>query len=531
VAKGTFRPPYRRRVTRYVYIPLRDGARLAADIYRPASDGRFPCLLVRTPYNKNHFSREEADRYVRRGYVLCVVDARGTGGSEGEFRYYNIPEGLGDGADVVNWLAEQPFSDGQVGTFGGSALGAYQLLTAREKPAALRAMFVEVAPVDFYQDNWFPGGVFLMGARVGWVESMTTNIAPAAALQDVEGDLDPEGEQLRRQVSLGRLRLRHQRALAGHCPTPQEWFVEMRAHPERDDFWSGYDLRPVVRECDIPTYYRGVWYDHFVRGTCESYVLHRGPKRLVVGPGQQGTHGPHADLDVHQERLRWFDHWLKGLDTGVMDQPPVTLFVMGEERWRTFEDWPVRCRAKQLALSADGALTEPEEARPFEHRYVHDPEDPVPSVADVQDIREFEQRALTYTTAPLTSGLTVVGEPTVELFLRSSAPDTQVIVKLADVFPDGRSRQVTFGRLRASHREGHHQALPLAKGRAVRLTIPLWPVANTFLAGHRIRLVVAGSDAPYSETRPEPAENSLLGSADELPVLTLPETSPADWTC
>jgi len=129
---SAFDAPFATRVMRYVYIPMRDGVRLACDIYRPAADGRFPCLMVRTPYNKNGFGRDEADRYVRRGYALCVVDARGTGGSEGEFTYYNIPAGLGDGADVVNWLAEQPFCDGAVGTFGGSALGAYQLLAAAD---------------------------------------------------------------------------------------------------------------------------------------------------------------------------------------------------------------------------------------------------------------------------------------------------------------------------------------------------------------------------------------------------------------
>jgi len=519
---SAFDAPFATHVTRYVYIPMRDGVRLACDLYRPASDGRFPCLMVRTPYNKNGFGRDEADRYVRRGYALCVVDARGTGGSEGEFTYYNIPVGLGDGADVVNWLAEQPFCDGAVGTFGGSALGAYQLLAAADRPPALKAMFVEVAPLQFYHDTWFVGGISESASKISWVEGMTGNIGPSAPLGKVDGDIDPDGALLRRKVALDRLKLRERRALAGKNPTPQDWYVRMRGHTEIDELWRDYDLRGVVQQCDVPTCYLGVWYDHFVRATCEAYQLHRGPKSLLLTPGEQGTHGAHADVDRPERRLRWFDHHLKGIHNGVMDEPPVKAFVMGDEEWRTFEKWPPGEGRSTLVLSEGGLLVEQAQARAFEDAFVHDPDDALASIESPLDIRVYEERALTYTSAPLETDLTVAGSPVARLVFRSSSADAHVMLKLADVFPDERSRQVSFGRLRAAHREGHDKAVPLPAGEAVTLTIPFWPVANTFKAGHRVRLVVAGSDAPRCEIYPERSECALIGRHGEPSLLELP---------
>ncbi|MCD6405927.1 MAG: CocE/NonD family hydrolase, partial [Planctomycetes bacterium] len=317
--------------------------------------------------------------------------------------------------------------------------------------------------------------------------------------------------------------VRRRRSLAGQCPTPQDWFPRMCAHPERDDYWKTYEFREIVRNCDIPTYYRAVLYDHFIRATCESYQLHRGPKRLVITPGQQGVHGLHADLDLCRERLRWFDYYLKGIQNGVPDDPPVEVFVMGEEKWHAFADWPPSVRERRLALSAGAALVEPRKARPFQDIFTHDPADPIPSADDVQDIRAYAERALVYTSEPLESDITVVGSPAVKLHIRSSAPDAYVIVKLADVFPDGRIRQVTSGRLRAAHRAGHEKAVPLSAGETAQLSITLWPTANTFRAGHRVGLVVADSDAPYCDIYGEVSENSLVGTAANASVLVLPE--------
>jgi putative CocE/NonD family hydrolase len=520
-ARG-FRVPYGCRTTRYVYVPMRDGVHLACDVHRPDAPGRFPSLMVRTPYGKGGIGREEAEFWARHGYALCVVDARGTGGSEGAFSYYSIPEGLGDGTDVVNWLAAQPFCDGRVGTYGASALGAYQLLAAAEQPAALKAMFVELAPLNQYLDNWFEGGVFRAGHRIKWLEGNTPNVSPFAPIAPVQGEVDPEGEARRRQVALERMQLREERALSGKCPTPQEWYVDMRPHTEYDEFWRRRNLLEVVRTCRIPTCYRGIWFDHFARATCDAYCLHPGPKQLLLQPGDQGLHGAQKDMDARAARLRWFDFHLRGIDDGLMDEPPVRCFIMGEERWRTFADWPPADGVRTLALSKGGRLVEPGRAAQFQDALRHDPGEPLLEPDDIQDIRPFEARALTYTMAPLRKDLTVAGEAVLRLRFRSASRDAHVIVRLADVFPDGRSRQLAFGALRAAHREGHEHARPLPAGKPADLSIRLWPTANTFLAGHRVRLSIAGSEFPRYAVYPEACTHTVIGAPDAVSTLELP---------
>ncbi len=534
---------HRQKITRYVYIPTRDGARLAADIYRPEGEGRWPCLLMQTPYNRNSFDPATAARYVGAGYVLCVVDVRGTGGSEGELAYYNIPLSEGgsaagpqefagpyDGADCVEWLASRDFCDGKVGTFGGSALGVAQLLTARGKPEHLGAMFVERAPVNYYLDRWFPGGIHNLDATVSWQDSMTENISPARAVEDVSGlpgEVDPEGERIRRRVRLERLRRRARASSEGRWTKLLERFLVLRNTTEFGGIWRQYYHAPFLASCEVPTHYTGVWYDHFVRGSCESYVAHAGPGKLTVQPGGQGLHGAHSDVDVVAEHIRWFDHWLKGADNGVMDEPPVRLFVMGLEEWRGFAEWPpAEAKATTFELSSDSALRR-SGARPnaggFEDVLRHDPDDPLVHVdGDVADVRGYSERALTYTTEPLAEDLTVIGEPKLRLRVRCTAADGHLFVKLCDVFPDGRSRQVTNGRLRLAHRDGHDRVAPLPAGEAVPVEIVLWPVANTFRAGHSVQLVLGGSETPVAEVFPEPCEITIVSGGDAPAALELP---------
>ncbi len=520
----TWRPPQAMRSVRYEYIPMRDGVRLACDVFRPVGEGPWPALLVRTPYNKNGYSRDDAVLFTRAGYVVCVADARGTGGSEGTFSYYNLPESTHDAADCIAWLADRPFCDGQVGTLGGSALGFHQLQALADKPPALKALYVDVAPVNCFHDNWFPGGIFNAGSRLRWVEAMVRNTSPAVAVEKVEGEIAEGGDAVRRRVALDRQRLRDERLLAGKCPSPQDWMIPMRQTAEVGGIWHAYNLTADVAACELPVTWRGRWYDHFVRATCECYHIHPGPRRLHVVPGGQGTHGEHADIDVRADQLRWFDYWLKGIDNGVMDEPPVRLFVMGEERWRQRGDWPVDGPKRTLALAGEGRLSGPVTGSPagpageLADTVRHDPADPLASVDDVADIRDYEARALTYTSEPLAEPLTVVGEPVLRLRVAATGADAHVHVKLADVFPDGRSRQIDFGRLRAAHRAGHDRALLLTPGEPAELTIPLWPTANTFGPGHRVRVVLAGSDAPYAEVFPTPVEITVLAGNLELPV-------------
>ena len=533
---------HRMDITRYVYVPMHDGVRLAADIYRPKASGAYPCLLVQTPYNKNNFDAETAGRYVAAGYVLCVTDVRGAGGSEGELTYYNIPvpdrdrpdhpepqefAGPFDGADMVEWLASREFSNGKVGTFGGSALGIAQLLTARGRPDHLEAMFIQAAPVNYYIDRWFPGGIHNLSSTVAWQDGMTERIGVATPLEDVSrlpGEIDPEGDEIRRRVSLERLRLRGERSREGRWTALLERFFVLRNTPEFGGIWREYDHAPFLETCEIPTHYTGVWYDHFVRGSCESFVRHQGPKALTVQPSGQGVHGDHADVDMAAEHLRWFDRWLKGVDDGAADEPPVRLFVMGSEEWRGFDGWPPPgVEERVLSLSSGGELT-PGEGSPFEDVLEHKPADPV-MASSIADVRECEERSLTYTTPPLEEDLTVIGEPKLKLTVRCTSADGHLFIRLCDVFPEddgsaGRSRQVTNGRLRLALRESFDKDVPVTPGEATPVEIDLWPVANAFKAGHRVRVVIASSEAPTAEVYPEACDITISEpSAIELPVL------------
>ncbi len=535
---------HRMKITRYVYIPMRDGTRIAADIYRPEGEGEFPALLVQTPYNKNRFDCDGAARYIAAGYAICVVDTRGTGGSEGEAAYYDLhPEiltvdaarahepgefaGPFDGYDCVEWLAAQEFCDGNVGTFGGSALGVAQLLTARAAPPHLKAMFVQVAPGNYYLDRWFPGGIHNVAATVNWQDFMTENISPARPVEDVSdrpGEVDPEGDEIRASVRLARLRLRGERTRGGRWTGLLERFLVLANLTEMEGLWREYHHAAYAGGFDIPIHHTGIWFDHFVRGTCETYREHSGPKRLTLQPGSQGVHGAHGDIDMAAEHIRWFDHWLKGIDTGMMAEPQVRAFVMGSEKWRGFSDWPPpEAKTETLALSAGGDFSSPDAAEPFETSIDHDPEEPI-MFPGIEDLREYESRAHTFTTAPLPSDLTVIGEPKLTLKVKCSSQDGHLYAKLTDVHPDGRSRQVTNGRIRLALRGGFDKAVPMTAGEASGVTIDLWPVANTFKAGHRLRLVLAGSEAPTAEIYPEVCAITIVsakgaGATLELPVV------------
>ncbi len=519
---------YKMDVRRYVYIPTRTGASMACDIYRPCIKGRFPCLCMQTPYNKNNFDVAEARRYVHAGYVLCAVDIRGTGGSEGEFTYHNVADGKFDGADIVEWLAEQEFSDGRIGTFGGSAAGVSQLVTAEGKPEHLEAVFIASAPSNYYHDRWFPGGILNIQQVVRWQEHMTGFISPDIAVQNVsakEGSIEAEGIRIRGGVRQWRLNRRYERSQEGTWTALQSKYLELCNTPEYGPIWESFNHEPFLSECEVPVYYAGVWFDHFLRGTCESYLAHKGPKKLIVLPGVQRTHGEQENVDLMELRLRWFDYWLKGIDNGIMDEPPVSLYVMGTEEWHTFNDWPVpNDKMQRLVCSERNMLTGAHGAKPAKYVLRHDPEGPLAGMAGtgIFDMRRYEEDALVFTTSPLKEDVTIIGGPVLHLRVRCSGEDGHLFVKLCDVFPDGRRRQVANGRLRLAHRKGHDRPCPMQPGKLEGLDIELWPVANVFRKGHSIRIVLACSEAPQARVFPDPFELEIVSEEGALSTLELP---------
>ena len=511
------------KVEENVMIPMRDGTRLAADIYKPVGEGPFPIILQRTPYDKLSRSQVElAHDYASRGYVVALQDTRGRFASEGEFRNY-LDDGWGklqDGYDTVEWLAEQPWSNGKVGTFGSSYPGTIQYLMAVTRPPHLTAMFVSNAAADFYQEVRYHGGGF-MGHGVRWQvgnQAFTRNVDTVEDWGMLLEASPPE-----KALSLESL----------ISPTFLEWVN----NPTDGPFWKQMSVNQKFEEVEVPIFHHGGWFDRFRRGITQSFIgvsgkgrtdTGRKAQKLIMGPwphSAQGVQtvagvdfGPEAAVDIDVLRLRWFDYWLKGIENGIMDEPPVQIFVMGDNQWRNEEEWPpARAVPTPYYFRAgapgspsyslnDGGLSKARagiDERPDSFRY--DPKDPLPTLGgDTRfgeqgpvDQREVEKESLTYTSDPLSEEVEVTGHPEVTLHVSSNAVDTDFVVILADVAPDGSSRLLGRNLLRAKYHKTFEKAELLEPGQVYELKIEMSPTSHVFKTGHRIRLSVSSSSYPH----------------------------------
>jgi hypothetical protein len=545
------RDPVRLTVERDVAVRMRDGTVLHADVYRPAAPGRCPVILLRTPYNKalprTAYLQLDPMRAASQGYALVVQDTRGRYASGGEF--YCFRHEIDDGYDTVEWCAAQAWSDGNVGMYGASYMGATQWLAALARPPHLRCIVPMITASDYHEGWTYQGGAFSLGFNLSWTLAALTlaNLAhfdlPPAEAARVRAELIQATDAM--CGPFGRLPLADQPVLrqAGLAPYYFDWL----AHPDDDAYWRQWNIEDRHGRIDVPALNIGGWYDIFLGGTLRNYLGMRahGPtpaaraQRLIVGPWLHGTLWPNVNgevdfgvmaqgvaLDLDGILLRFYDHWLKGIDGGLADEPPVKLFVMGENVWRDEPAWPL-ARARETryhlrgggranTLHGDGRL-EPAApgAEPPDH-YLYDPRDPVPTrggglccwpgavPAGAYDQRPVEARpdVLVYTTPPLERPLEVTGPVVVKLWAASSAPDTDFTAKLVDVAPDGYARNLTDGIIRARYRASTRQATLLEPGRAHEYTIDLWATSNLFLAGHRIRLEISSSNFPRFDRNP-----------------------------
>ncbi len=555
-------------VDRDVMVPMRDGVRLATDVTRPAGEGRHPVLLMRLPYGKTLMDRVFLDptATARRGYVVVAQDSRGRFGSEGEWVPFHSE--IDDGHDAVEWCAGQQWSDGRVGLCSGSYIGATQWLAAMAQPPHLVTMAPATTASDFHDHwVWHTGGAFELAGNVGWAISVSANIAKrlgvheptvetVGELREVLGTLieqDPEGAM----AALGRLTdvlrpwwshrpLRDLPPLRGLSP----WFADWLDHADRDPYWERIDIGAHHDRIDVPALHTTGWFDCFLAGSIANFTgmrrhapterARRGQK-LIVGPWFHGpfttrtTHvgevdfGSQAGIDFQAVQWRWFDHWLKGADTGMLDEPPVRLFVMGENAWRDEREWPLaRTRWTPWYLHGDGGLsTEPPADEPPD-AYTYDPADPVPTLGGcllpygitpgMFDQRSVEDRpdVLVYTSAPLEKDLEVTGPVSVELWASSSAVDTDFTAKLVDVHPDGRAFNLCDGIVRARYRASRSEPALLTPGAVYAFRIDLWATSNVFRAGHRLRLHVSSSSFPHFDPNP----NTGLPLGGDEPFVT-----------
>lgn len=532
-------------IDKNVQVPMRDGVALATDIYRPDTEQALPVLVQRLPYNKElptllSFALD-VQRAARSGYAVIVQDTRGRFASEGEFNPFM--DEAEDGADTVQWAAEQAWSNGQVGMVGGSYFGATQWLAATQAPEALKAIAPFVTAADYHEGWAYQGGAFELGFNLNWTltslglgELQRRMGAGRATMQDMFALINAADDNA---DLYQRIPLNDMPALEGIA----KYYFDWLAHPDYDDYWRKIAPKEYYEQITAPALNMGGWYDLFLGGTIANYMgmkehggseAARKHQRLIIGPWSHGVvagafpwrqYGLMSGtdvLDLTGIQLRWFDYWLKGEDNGVDKDKPVRLFVMGANTWREEDNWPLpdtqftnyylRSNGRANTLAGDGLLSTEAPGDEPQDVYLYDPRNPVPTVggqtflpglgvaanAGPRDQRPVEARhdVLCYTTPPLEKRVEVTGPVSLVLFASSSALDTDFTGKLVDVHPDGRAEILTEGILRARYRDSFSEPSPLQPGQVYEFHLDLWATANLFDAGHRIRLEVSSSNFP-----------------------------------
>ena len=552
---------------------MRDGVTLYADIYRPVGDGTHPVIVSRTPYSTERYpsAYSAAVYFSRRGYVYVYQDVRGRHESEG--RWEPFRDDIEDGYDTVEWAARQPWSDGKVGMDGGSYLGQVQWRAAQAAPPHLVAILPRVASTSIYHDWITVNGGWRLAFNFGWgpvrqESRIMQNTGPHTM------EAGPEG--IRYDNVVWHLPLNEMQSLVGRNA---QFYKDWLAHPDYDDYWRLLNVEEHFDKISVPVHTMGGFFDIFAQGTLRGYVgvskdggteEARKGSHMVIGPWEHGVSrtvgemdwGEAADIDTNALALRWFDYWLKGIDNGLRDEPPVKVFVMGRNEWRYEHEYPLAgTKYTPLYLHSgggangsrgDGRLSwEAPAADSPPDRYTYDPSNPVPSLGGAnccgvgtpsgpRDQRPIEHRpdVLVYTTEILSEPIEVVGPLNLVLHASSSAVDTDFVAKLIDVYPDGRPVNVAEGILRARHRQGFDRQVLMDPGEVYEMEIDMIGTANRFRKGHRIRVHVTSSHFPQFSrnlNNGQPygasdsaviAEQTVYHSADRPSHVLLPVVDP-----
>jgi len=524
-------PPIFDVVLEEAWIPMPDGVRLAADLWRPKGPGdrgRFPVLLEYLPYRKTEARGGSYSLYswfVRRGYVVARVDIRGTGNSEGTLIPYEYSEiELGDGEEVIAWLARQPFSNGNVGMFGISWGGFNSIHMAMRNPPALKAIIAACATDDLYQDDvHFIDGMIHVDT---WEMSQDLDNARPGAPDYVINE----------------------RYFAERFDTPP-WMLTYKAQQRDGPFWDRTALKTRYDSIRTPTFLIGGWYDGY-RDSIPRMLEHlKAPVKAIIGPWNHtypDSPYPKPGMEWRHEAVRWFDQWLKGKNTGIMDEPRFAVYVQRwhppgpylEEapgEWRYEDGWPIeRIQEKPFYPRPDRTLGE-EPAGDAVHllRYVPttgiEPGGPVLWFGDVAaDQRPADAFSLVYDTQPLDRDVEILGLPRVRLRVSADAPLAHWFVRLNDVAPDGTVTLVAGAGFNGAHRESAREPKAIEPNTPFSLDIEMHFASWTFPKGHRMRLAVGNTQWPMIWTTPYPMTTSLhLGGADParliLPVVYLGE--------
>lgn len=474
-----------------VMMPMRDGIKLATNVYLPGGEGPWPVVLTRTPYNKNGADLS-AKIYNERGYVLVSQDVRGRYESEGVDQPFEVD--MPDGYDTVEWIAEQPWSNGKTGIFGTSAPGITSNLAAAAAPPHLTAAYITVAPDSLFYRSRFVGGVFKESHSGGWLRGQGIS---------------------------------------------EERIAAYKARAVLDQGWLDSDFLFHRQNVQIPVYNVGGWHDIYAEGSLFNYLYlqteghpkARGKQKLSIGAFGHGAlqgdlvypDGGLINGDIEQQ-LRWWDYWLKGEDNGIMDEPAVSYYMMASARKANpsplnrviqADHWPPQHELTRLYLQPDGMIsTSTPAADSASITFNFDPANPVPTVGgqnlgrDVgpRDQREIGERQdyLRFETPVLTEDLVIAGHVDMELFVSTDAQDTDFVVKLVDIYPDGYEALILDYPIRMRFRDGQNKEdVKLATpGKVEKLLINMWSTAQTFEKGHRLGIHVTSSNYPRFAVNP-----------------------------
>lgn len=504
-----------------VMVPMRDGVKLAMDVYRPKREGKYPAILSRIPYGTDSKMYTYVGKYfARNGYVMLAQDTRGIENSEGT--WYPLIYEIDDGRDTTDWIKEQPWYNGKLGMIGASYFGYTQWETALDNPAVTCMVPLFTSPNMFKMV--VNGGALEYLMVDGWLSQMRAQI---------------EGKKWDPHLDTGWFNAPMREAdhidLKAIQKNPTEYDpMAMMQHPGDLMGQAPGDFTPYYQTVSAPSLLISGWFDQFEQPQLDDFMAIRKEgkgdarkSRLIVGPW---THGlPESEFEKNktsgvklflQESMRWYDYWLKGIDNGVVDEAPVKIFIMGENVWRDEQEWPLaRTVYTDYYIHSDGAaagfpgsgtlsLAAPASDEPADE-YDYDPKNPMPTKggtfqpfpgikAGSFDQTEFLSRpdVLFYVSEPLKQGVEVTGRLTVTLYAASSAKDTDFTAMLIDVHPDGKRMYIQDGAIRARYREGYEKGVPLVPGQVYEFKLDLWSTSNYFLPGHRIALEISSSNFP-----------------------------------
>jgi predicted acyl esterase len=500
---------------RNVYVEMRDEVSLAVDVFRPEAEGEFPALLAISPYGKGiqtltmpplppqapfwngAIEAGDPEYIVSRGYAHVIADVRGTGKSEGDYRGWMSKKEAEDGYDLVEWIAGQPWCDGNVGMAGISYFGTIQLAVAAEGPPHLKAIMPFNAPADFYRECAYHGGILQT-----FFDALYSRYIGGGISVTLEGLSPEEQEKVTEEVrSNPDFVVYPQVYNIADNPNMSPCFFDVLANPTDGPFYWERSAYPQYDEIKVPSYFGSGWwaYGHqHLAGAFRNYLGIDAPKKLLINEPVT-EHRPLPEW-YNTELIRWYDYWLKGVDTGIMDETPIKIYVMGDNEWRTESEWPLARTqwTKSYLRRWEGLSPEPETFPGKPDCFVQQPLDETSRVHSVQ-----------YMSRPMSEDLEVTGPVALYLYASIDQEDTNWMVALRDVAPDGSELELNRGFLKASHRavdesksepwkpyHPHRDPEPVVPGEIHEYAIELNSMSNVFKVGHRIKLEITSMDHP-----------------------------------